>query len=363
MAKTNSVDEEKKLGQEGATAAQKELKFITDPIYAKRVDTIGQKLAAVARINKIPASYGKPDLADFTYSFKVVDDKDINAFSLPAGYIYVNKGLIEAVDSDDELAGVLAHEIAHVAHHHLIQLQEKQAKIQGLVMLVLAGMIIGKAQDSAGDVIYGSSVLAAAKLNAYSLKAENDADSTAIYYMMKTDYNPVGVLTVMEKLAHIEALDPRAQETTIYTNHPPAKDRIKNITAILQKNKLPIDRKTVAFGLTTTVREKTVNGKNLSEVLIGDTVIFRPADTSDTKSADRAKAIANIINTQLLKGAEPYEVKIGGDGAAVYVKQEQVLQVLEEDAAIAGISKEALATKVKNSIQGVITKDRWNKAY
>lgn len=361
---SQSIQDEINMGKEGAKSAEKDLKFITTPEYAKRVEAIGQKLAAVAKITKVPAVYGTPDLADFTYSFRVVDDKEINAFSLPAGYVYVNKGLIDQAESDDELAAVIAHEIAHISHHHMLKLYKKQTSLNNVVMLVLAGAIIGQVQGAdMQNIFYGAQLLEVAKLNGYSMKAENDADTTAITYMMKANYNAVGMLTFMEKLAHDESLDPFAQEVTVFSNHPPSKDRVKSIMAELQKNNIPIDRTAVTTAIRATVKETTVNNQKLSDVVIGNALVLRVADNAKTTSAERAKAIAEAINKQLDKTPQPYEIKVGGDGAAVYMKQEPVVQVMEEDAVLAGKSREELATKAKTAIQGSIAKDIWRKAY
>ena len=119
---------EARTGQENSEQIEQSVKLVTDEAILDRVNSIGQKLAEVAKTCEVQAGYGTSDLADFTYTFKVIEDNDINAMSLPGGYIYVNSGLLDFVKSDDELAGVLAHEIAHCAHHHVAVLTQKQSK-------------------------------------------------------------------------------------------------------------------------------------------------------------------------------------------------------------------------------------------
>jgi predicted Zn-dependent protease len=362
MAKDFDIDYEKKLGQEGAKSADTSLKFVKDEKYTKRVETIGQKVAAIARVTKVKAIYGAPDLADFTYTFKVVDDKDVNAFSLPGGYIYVNKGLLDQVDSDDELAAVIAHEAAHVAHHHMYKLIKKQSSLDGMMFLLIAGMVIGKVQGAdMQNIFYGAKLVEVAKLNNYSQKAENDADTTAIQYLIKGNYNPVGMLTFMEKLAYKEEFDPNAQEQTVVTDHPPSKERAKSIRDQLQKYNVPINRRTVSLGNQALVTEATVGDKKVSEVTIGGRAIFRPSDSPTETSAARAKAIADSINRQLAADPQPYEVKAGG--TAVYIKGTMVLNVLQQDADLAGGSPDAVATKAKNAIQAALASYRMIHAY
>ena len=109
-----------KLGKDAAVQVDKDMKLITTGPELDRVVKIGNKLAAIAASVNVPATWGINRLSKFDYTFKLVDAKDINAFSLPGGFIYVNKGLVDAVQSDHELAGVIAHELAHAAHHHRI---------------------------------------------------------------------------------------------------------------------------------------------------------------------------------------------------------------------------------------------------
>ena len=116
LADPTPVDDgEVKLGRMNAEENDRQVKLITDSKILERVNRIGGELARIANNYPIPATWGSSQLKPFKYTFKVVDDKDVNAYSLPGGFIYVHKGLIDAVRSDDELAGVLAHEIAHAA--------------------------------------------------------------------------------------------------------------------------------------------------------------------------------------------------------------------------------------------------------
>jgi hypothetical protein len=291
----------------------------------------------------------------------VVDDKDVNAFSLPAGYIYVNKGLIDQVDSDDELAGVLAHEIAHVAHHHIMKLLRKQQQLDGTVFLILAAAVIGKVQGPDMQNIYnGAELVKIAKLNAYSQEAEDDADNTAIEYVLKAKYNPVGVLTFMEKLAQREAFEP---DPGILRTHPPAAKRADSIRAALEKHHITINRWAVTSGMEARARDTTIGNKKLWQVVIGERVIFLAADTSTATSADRAKAAAERINQQLEQDPQQWEVRVGNGGSGVYVRQQLVVDVLQADADLVGASREAVATKAKESIQAALTTSQLRSVY
>ena len=119
-------DPEIKIGREAHEEMLKSgMKLISDSAMLSRVTAIGARLANVANKTVIPATYGTENRTPYTYRFHIVDDKDVNAFALPGGWLYVNKGLLDYVQSDDELAGVLAHEVIHAAHHHILKLQKE----------------------------------------------------------------------------------------------------------------------------------------------------------------------------------------------------------------------------------------------
>ena len=153
------------------------LKLVTDPELLGRVETIGRKLAAIANRLPIPATYGAENRTAFEYRFHVVDDPDVNAFALPAGFIYVNKGLLKYVQSDDELAGVLGHEVMHAAHHHVLRLQKEQEKMNTQLALGAIAAILARvpAADT-GNLVTGLQLVALQKVNGYSQQAEKDAD-------------------------------------------------------------------------------------------------------------------------------------------------------------------------------------------
>ena len=196
-------DNEVKIGRENAEENDKHVKLVTDAAIVERVNRIGQELAAVANRYPIPAQWGSSQLKQFHYTFRVVDDKDVNAYSLPGGYIYVNKGLVDYVHSDDELAGVLAHEITHASHHHMVKLIHEQSKIQNIMLpaLVAAVALSHGGVGNAGPLIMGAQLYTTAKLNTYGVEAEKDANHGGLLLMTQTKYNPGGLYSFMVRLA------------------------------------------------------------------------------------------------------------------------------------------------------------------
>ncbi len=198
----NLGDPEIKMGRKAATEVEKDCKLVDDPAIVQRIEIIGNAIAEIANSLEVESTYGSSRITPFKYTIKVIDDEETNAFCLPGGYVYVNKGLLDDVQSDHELAGVLAHEIAHASHHHMAYMLKEQSKLDGRIALVLIAGILGNmdAQDL-GQVLMGAQLVRIAYSSGYGQKAEEDADRAAIMYLNKAGYNPVGLLTFMERLA------------------------------------------------------------------------------------------------------------------------------------------------------------------
>ena len=194
---TWSKREEVRIGQQVAAEVEKAYKLDPDPAVQQRVQLIGQRLVAVAGDK------------DFQYSFKVLDSKEINAFALPGGPIYVFRGLIDKVGNDDDmLAGVLAHEMAHVNRRHANK-QYTQGLWRGIVIALATK---GTVQDIA-------EITDALLQLRYNRQHEYEADRLAVEYAYKAGYDPHGMLRFLEMLQQEEKVGNRWVETNLRT-HP-----------------------------------------------------------------------------------------------------------------------------------------------
>lgn len=356
-----AVDEETEMGKTASVEVAKQYKFVEDKDMLLRLERVGNAIAAIAASKEIPATYGKPTLAKFTYSFKVIDDPEVNAFALPAGYIYVNKGLLDFIQSDDELAGVLSHEISHVAHHHLMQLikaQQKQNTMLALAMLV--GVTAGTKGESLGGLWQALTLIRIAQMSAYSQDAEYDADRTAVAYLTQTKYNPVGVLTSMERLAKEELRKPQVNYG-IFNTHPASGARAKEIIAEMDKRGIPINRRMVTSYVS--VQVKPVPDTEASSVCIGDIEIARIADFNGQKSAILAERIAAELRAKLIAGAQMRDVRTDATGQSVVILGDTVFSPTPADAALAGKSIQALATDAANAVKRSLLKERLEQNY
>lgn len=202
-----STEKEVKMGRSMAKQVEKEYKAAEDPLMQHRVEVIGRKIAAVS------------DRKDIDYHFMVLDEEDVNAVSLPGGYIYVNKGLVEKVDNDDELAGVLAHEVGHIVARHSVK------KLQALQGYSILRILVAAAPQS-GEVGSASDAAFTELLLGYSREDELLADQLGARYAKLAGYDPYAMLTFLKKLQEINKRAP-LQPKSYFKTHPYVPDRVR----------------------------------------------------------------------------------------------------------------------------------------
>ncbi len=202
-----STDREVKIGESIAQQVAKEYKFAEDPLVQKRVEDIGKKIVSVC------------DRKDIDYTFKVIEDEEVNAFSLPGGFVYVNKGLVDKVANDDELACVLAHETGHIVARHSIK---KLQAIMGYSILRL----LTAAVPATGQVGNAADIAFTEIMVGYSREDELLADQLAARYAKLAGYDPRGMITFLRKLEEIERRKP-ARPYSYFKTHPYVPDRIR----------------------------------------------------------------------------------------------------------------------------------------
>jgi MAF protein len=202
-----STEREVALGKSISREVEKEYKPAEDPLLQKRVEDIGKKIVSAC------------DRKDIDYHFKVLDDEEVNAVSLPGGYIYVNKGLVDKVTNDDELAGVVAHEIGHIVARHSIK------KLQALMGYNIARMLT-IAVPSSQEVGVTADAAFVQLLLGYSRDDELLADQLGVRYLKLAGYNPRGMIDFLIKLQQIDRRKP-AKEINYFKTHPYVPDRVR----------------------------------------------------------------------------------------------------------------------------------------
>jgi len=210
-------DDEIAMGRGVAQAMEKQYALSTDAALIERVTTMGERLVAVS------------DRKDIDYTFAVIDDDElVNAFAAPGGWIYVTTGLIRIVESDDELACVIGHEIAHVAAKHSVMQFQSRAVAAGLIVVV-AEVLAGRAETAAEErraryISAGIAVGADLTFLKYSRSQESQSDRLGMRYALKAGYDPEGMVAFLGKLAK---LDPqRPGFAAILRTHPISEVRL-----------------------------------------------------------------------------------------------------------------------------------------
>ena len=215
-----SLESEIALGKKLAQDVDRSAKFITDPVVTEYVNRVGQNLV-------------RNSDARVPFTIKVIDSDVVNAFALPGGFFYVNSGLILHADEESELAGVMAHEIAHVCARH----GTKQATKSDITQLAMIPAMIFIPYTWAGYAIYqGMNFLIPMTFLKFTRDEEREADYLGLQYMYKAGYDPNSFVAFFEK---VEALEKKQPGTIpkVFSTHPPTPDRIeasqKEIATIL----------------------------------------------------------------------------------------------------------------------------------
>ncbi|MDI6687441.1 MAG: M48 family metalloprotease [Desulfobacterales bacterium] len=224
-----TVKEEEELSREFMKYVLKHAELIEDPIVVNYVNNVGKRI--------ISAIAPQP----FTYHFYIIKDNVYNAFASPAGHIFINSGLFEAMDNEEELAGILGHEIAHVACRHISQKIERSKKI-GLATLagIAAGIFLGTggAATAASALTVGSMAAGQSIALAYSREDEMQADQLGLKYLTKAKYSSQGLLSALKKIRSRQWFS-SDQVPTYLTTHPAIENRIAYISSQLGNDIIP----------------------------------------------------------------------------------------------------------------------------
>lgn len=189
-----STDGEVNLGDSLSKSVEEKFQLIKDEAIQKRANEVGQKISAVC------------DRKDIIYHFKVIDDKDkekpiINAFSLPGGYVYIFKDLYDKIENDDELAGVIAHEVGHIVARHGVKRMQSAFGYNILMILASQARTDGRSMGKAYAAI--SSLMLS-----YGREDEIFADKLSVKYTKKAGYNPEGIVKFLQKLWDMQRKEP-----------------------------------------------------------------------------------------------------------------------------------------------------------
>jgi len=219
-----TIKEEEEMSRKMMAMIYQHFDVIDDPVIVPYVNKIGQRVLA-----SLPQQ-------PFKYQFHVINDDIYNAFATPAGHIFVYTGLLNAMQEEEELAGIMGHEIAHVYCRHISQKIERSKKISMATLAgVAAGVLmgLGGAGEAAGAVTMGSMAAGQTAELAYSRENEMQADQLGVEFLAKAKYNAGGLLEILKKIRS-KSWFGSDQVPTYLMTHPAVEDRIAFITSWIE---------------------------------------------------------------------------------------------------------------------------------
>ncbi|NIP80534.1 MAG: M48 family metalloprotease [Gemmatimonadetes bacterium] len=218
-----SQQQEIQMGRQYAAEINRQLPIVDDPVIHRYINELGNRIQR------------QPGNRDIPYTFYVVNIEQINAFAIPGGFVYVNRGLVERTDNLAELAGVVAHEIGHVEARHSAEMIERMQAAQAGVAIgsILLG---GPPQGLAGAAV---NVGAQAYFSRHSREAENEADAIAVRLLPGAGLDPAGMVTFFKELVAERERQPSQLEQW-FSTHPLTEERIAHVRDLIRQ--LPPER-------------------------------------------------------------------------------------------------------------------------
>ncbi|BCS32858.1 peptidase M48 [Luteitalea sp. TBR-22] len=215
-----SVQDEIQMGREAQAELLREVPVVRDHGVRQYVDGLGRELAGYA------------SGADYPYSFTTADYRDLNAFALPGGPIWINRGVLDAAENEAQVAGVLAHEIAHVSQRHSARHMTKSLVTTG-ILWAIAAAIDGRDDDwRAQAVNLAAMVTASSVLLKFSRNDEKQADREGVRILEQAGYDPRGLLEFMQMLDAQQGRSPNAV-ARFFSTHPDPKSRVRDLGLLI----------------------------------------------------------------------------------------------------------------------------------
>lgn len=319
------LNKEQKLGKKLSEDIEKKHDLVEDSQKNLLIRQIGNKLAKAS------------ELKGMNYHFKILNIEGPNAFSIPGGYVYVTYDLFDFIQSDDELAGILAHEIAHVIHNHALKQTRDNTKFT--LLTILAVLLTGEP-----DVGVLGKLTTITLLNQYSREYEEEADLTAMDLLIKTGYNPVGFLTFLERLYAREMFKPEVN-LGIFQTHPETEDRINYVKDMLIAKGIDINRRATTDYLKVDIKYIFEESFCNAAIYIDNTTImnlrFPIGHELYQKTIEATQNLDKIVSIDLA----PYEINVLVEGttSTLLIRNNEIISLDDlETAFINKSSREVL---------------------
>jgi Zn-dependent protease with chaperone function len=335
-----STADEVRFGAQTAKQIDSHYLIVTDPVLNDRINRVGAVMAGVV------------ERQDLKYHFEIVSTPVVSSFGVPGGWVYVTAGMIQFVRTDDELAAVLAHELAHINHHDYYIEQDRMSHLTGGYLLALALSVLSQSPAP----LAGVQMIAQGALTSYQRDLEEDADLAAVSYLAKTSYSPVAMLTVLEHVMQIERLSGQTGPQI----------RAEYVRLNLEQLHIPIIRRVPEGYLRITLDPAAPAGAQPVTIRVdGRPVLTLGAAVDGKTPAQRAEAIVAKLNAFFDRDPAPYDVRTTTllGRASVVAETGELYAVAPEDAAYAHMDASALAQDVRSQLAQAIDAAPYNRRF
>jgi Zn-dependent protease with chaperone function len=336
---------EQKLGKKLSENIEKKYEVVEDLNQNSLITEIGNRLAEVS------------EMKEMEFHFRILKEDGPNAFSIPGGYIYVTYDLFDYIQSDDELAGILAHEIAHIIHNHALKQTRDNTKYN--LLTILAVLLTREP-----DVALLGKLTTITFLNQYRREYEEEADLTATDLLIKTGYNPVGYLTFLERLYAREMFKPEIN-WGIFQTHPDTENRISYVKDMLIEKGIDIDRRATTDYLE--VSSKYI----LKDSLYTGVISIDDIPVLNLTFPNREEVFLKIIETSqnldkfLSIDLDPYEINILVEGtiSTLSIRNNKIISLDNSETIYLKKTAEEVLHETKDKIEQVLWQFRLNMPF
>jgi predicted Zn-dependent protease len=318
--------------------------------------------ALYAKLNEMAQKIGKVSARpQIEYKVKIIEDDQVNAFTLPNGNVYFFTGLLDLLSSDDEIAAVMAHEIGHNACMHVLRGDKKAKNLSLIGLAAIAAALLGGVDGS--NIAAFSQYALIGVMNGYSLEYEKEADTAGVTEMIAAGYNPSAMATVMQRFEVEEKRRPKV-DYGIYETHPGGAARVEAIAQQIREAGLPFTPRDV----TGAPQVVAVDGKDRVQVKYKELVLMEFAANGENSPAHkRAQETAKTLNELMrdnlqMHQLQVYETNIGGAGAELVAHGIVIARVLPEDAKLYNLPPAGVAKKWRDGMRPIFWRETVNGA-
>jgi len=336
FATERDLAKEQQLGKKLSTIIEKKYEVVKDLKQNSLLKEIGNRLSRAS------------ELSEMTFHFKILKIDGPNAFSIPGGYVYVTYDLFDSVQSDDELAGILAHEIAHIIHNHALKQTRDNTKY---TLLTILAVLLTREPDVG---ILGK-LTTITLLNQYSREYEEEADLTALDLLIKTEYNPVGFLTFLERLYVSEMFKPSI-ELGIFQTHPNTKDRVDYVKEKLEERRINIDRRATTDYLKVNVKYILEKSIWTSIIYIDNITIFDLSFPENRELYFKIIEATLNLDKSLSIDLAPYEINITSYGttSTLMIRNDKIISLDDSETAFMNKPSKEILKETQDKIRKVL---------